>query len=645
MVSKRLTHLFGLVLLIVLVAPLQFDPGKAQSTSDIIHRVLTTVVDKRIPAIQDTVLWGYTTPYKFEYIQVSDFGCPGEVAYLYGDQNYDGETDLWGAMSIQACPSESAADQALQAYQPFHLNSLYRNVEVLAAGRYDWQGYESQSMLISDVVEEGCTNQIDQVYKKSDICDKNCDNIPIEKIYMESQAACTATGHYCEEECSEDSIDDDDTEPDCEYYYYDRSEPDKCGNGCWKTRNADLTEIECIGTGEFFNLQVWQSGNYLLMAHDPIPNELPLSVILSGCGDCKELSDLLREEAEKAGLKGPGNQASAPPDQQAEPAKLIAQIGIIPNPPVVGKETTFTVDVSGYSAGEALTYSWFLDKVPLCQAQSCSWQAVSGHHSISVIVESKTTKRQADHALGFDVVVSSEKPIDNKDAGFVIDYLGCSDNITSDETLTCTAGFSRQKEGISKLTAIWLIDGYTVSTESHTDNGSVFSMDKPAPGTHTLQLQLVDPNTGMARVKETYVTVVEGSNATLPPGSQVGAAVGTLSGIGVWIWYEWYRARRATRPVRKETVAPEKKKFNVEAEDTGEVMYDVEKTDEKEKPETPPVKPGSLPESPGKKGVPRANEDAKPKTDEQPGVARGSVWDTPLEDEIPQELRISLTGS
>jgi len=246
-----------------------------------------------------------------------------------------------------------------------------------------------------------------------------------------------------------------------------------------------------------------------------------------------------------------------------EKVELVVQIGFFPNPPKEGDaQVTFTADVRGQTATEAntLRYTWFLDGIILCEVLPapgvCTWaDPAAGHHSIQVIVESPVTGRRASNALGLDVLKGEATPDVSKEAGFSIGSLSCSSGITSDDTLSCNVTFDRTSDEADKLTVVWQVDGYTASTQTTGDSGAFFSMDKPAPGDHTVSVVVTNAD-GVSRSKTSSIEVFEGSNADLPPGAQAGAAAGTLTGIGVWIWLQYAQNRASMgpriKPVRSE---------------------------------------------------------------------------------------------
>lgn len=557
----------GCCLIITLVIVVIGVPGKAQNTAGPIHEVLATVVDERIPKLTENGFWGYTLPDSARYMLIDDPACPGELVYLHGERWLGDEIKLWGAMSIQTCPSEGVAAEMVTTYQPTYLDAIYENIVMVSTTEQRVQELSSQGIDLVDSLDYACRDPIIIIARD---CTRTCKvTYPILQIYYDDYDSCYEEWKDLGCELAECVKSPDDPRIEiCKYFHDDDRLLRECLGGCQQKERMDLEN--CSGTSDLIHINVWSNGNHLFMAQAPIFVGMNLGTVLEGCQDCVELSDILKEEADKAGMSGASGQQPVPAEPAA-PIEFVAQIGIIPNPPVRDQETTFTVDVRGGPAGEGLNYSWYLDGTLLCQSQTCRWQATSGSYTIHVVVESKLTKRQAENALRFDVSDRAVVVVDNARAGFTIDYLGCSGNITSDETLACTLGFTRQAQGIEKLTVVWLIDGLTAATESRSDNGSVFSIDKPAPGTHTIEVQVIDPQTGMARVKQAVVDVLEGSNVALPPGAQTGAAIGTMTGLGGWLWSEWFLRRRAGK------LTPAPKKYTVEKEDPGEVKYEVEK--------------------------------------------------------------------
>jgi hypothetical protein len=227
-----------------------------------------------------------------------------------------------------------------------------------------------------------------------------------------------------------------------------------------------------------------------------------------------------------------------------EAEDLVVTIGMMPDPPLEGKSILLSAHVEGQFPKEELFYNWFLNGDLMCETESCSLDPLEGSHTVQLDVYG-SGDRIATDIRTFTVAPAADAVADAGDAaGFAITDLSCSDGISSDETLACTAQFERLQGGIGSLNVIWVIDGVTASSASTDGDSASWSLDQPAPGTHDVDVQVIDPATDMARVRGTEVEVRAGRNAMIPPIMQVGAAGGTLVTIGAWTWWEWLRQRR-----------------------------------------------------------------------------------------------------
>ena len=272
----------------------------------------------------------------------------------------------------------------------------------------------------------------------------------------------------------------------------------------------------------------------------------------------------LYEEAVKSGLiPEEGGQAG---QSQAIP-ELIVQAALHPNPASIeDREIVFSADIYGQTPAEVntFTYTWYLDGQIICQETHapglCAWlKPTAGNHAVQVTITSSASKRKASNGIGFVVLEHREESRDdpNIDAGFIINMLSCTSGITSDDTLSCTLAFQRTDPNVKELAVVWNLDGYTAASMTRTDNGAVFALDKPAPGDHTIQAVVTDPRNGYARSQTASVEVFEGSNASLPPGAQTGAAIGTITGIGAMIWWQYYNKRKVGFRKPAPVTAPE----------------------------------------------------------------------------------------
>ncbi|MBN1814243.1 MAG: hypothetical protein JXA14_20560 [Anaerolineae bacterium] len=227
-----------------------------------------------------------------------------------------------------------------------------------------------------------------------------------------------------------------------------------------------------------------------------------------------------------------------------EAEDLVVTIGMMPDPPLEGKGILLSAHVEGQFPKEKLHYNWFLDGNLVCEAESCPLDPLEGSRTVQLDVYGEGDRIATD-IRSFTVAPDADAVADaGNAAGFVITDLTCSDGITSDETLVCTAQFERVQGGIGSLNVIWVIDGATAASASADGNSASWSLDQPAPGEHDVEVQVIDPATDMARVLGTSVEVRAGQNAMIPPIMQIGAAGGTLATVGGWLWWEWVRQRR-----------------------------------------------------------------------------------------------------
>lgn len=341
--------------------------------------------------------------------------------------------------------------------------------------------------------------------------------------------------------------------------------------------------------------RMWIAHNLIFATEDSDQVGLTLGeVIKTG----KPLGEFIYEEAVKNELISIESEMT---EESKRMTDLIVQAALHPNPASIeDREVVFTADIYGQTPAEVntFTYTWNLDGKTICQLNrapgECAWMKPTiGQHAIQVVIDSKTSKRAASNAIGFEVIEHREEGVEDPNviAGFIINYLSCSSGITSDDTLSCMVAFQRTNPDIKELTLVWKVNGYTAATQTRTDNGSVFAMDKPAPGDHSIQVVLTNPKTGLARSQTALVEVFEGKNAHLPPGSQTGAAVGTITGIGTWLWWEYSKRRKVgyhktapeKAPEETEVIGREKTETDSEEEsgevDTGQKESEKTKTD------------------------------------------------------------------
>jgi hypothetical protein len=240
------------------------------------------------------------------------------------------------------------------------------------------------------------------------------------------------------------------------------------------------------------------------------------------------------------------------------------RLGCQPPAPAPGEQVACTVEVIGAHEGETFEYRWYLDYAFVEATDGPAWTwgtAEEGTHDIGVQVtgegrvdeadltlevgEEEKEKEEAEDTHDLEAPIAVPEVVDDPQAGFHIAFLSCSDGISSDETLACSAGFEREQAGIGALSVVWLIDGAAAGTESAAGNSASWALDQPAPGDHVIEVRVIDPQTGRARVASTWAQVRPGRNALVPPIAQLGAAGGTLAVVGAWLWLEWLRGRQA----------------------------------------------------------------------------------------------------
>jgi hypothetical protein len=222
---------------------------------------------------------------------------------------------------------------------------------------------------------------------------------------------------------------------------------------------------------------------------------------------------------------------------------FVATIGLTPDPPVAEAALIFSANVDGQGPDETLTYQWSLDGEVMCESATCTWPAaLPGAHTVQLVVYGDG--RETADSRSFDVPLAVTKVPETAPARFHIVYLDCSDDISSDETLACTVRFDRDQERLGLLNVMWLLNGAVAATESSAGDSASWGLDQPAPGDHRIEVQVSDPETGQAQANSTWTTVRPGRNAMIPPTMQVGAAAGTLTALGAWLWLEWLQNRR-----------------------------------------------------------------------------------------------------
>ncbi len=283
------------------------------------------------------------------------------------------------------------------------------------------------------------------------------------------------------------------------------------------------------------------NGGIFAVTRGTVPSEPPSpSPATGGCAAVEASGSL---EAFPGG-------AAKPPDDADEPREdLTVSIAIYPDPPVLDKVVTFSPEVQGNDASEGLRYAWHLDGEALGTEQAAQWTATPGEHVVTLQIQSADApERTAAASLGF--VVAAPPPISDADtavgASFAMGSLTCTDGVTSDDTLTCSASWSRDEEsGLGALLVQWYVDGAPASQENSVGQSATFSLAQPAPGEHSVQVLVTDPASDAQAARTTTVQVAPGHNAQIPVSTRAAAAVGSAGTVAGWLWLEWRRARRA----------------------------------------------------------------------------------------------------
>jgi hypothetical protein len=521
----------------------------AQSPLDLIDEVLRNIASKRLPAMQDTFQWeyGYDKPDSWEILDIQLQGtntCPGKVLYLYKQGVY---RSYWGYASIQSCSSAKAAGEMLKALQPELLRQRFPAARTAWEQPSDVKGLPSRWLLMEDVSKSEC---ITPYLQERDQCCKGCLTILPKKICL---------------------VEIEDTH-ECLEYGWDYSEQEQCVRDCYIAyRNQIDTMCRDLQywSSELF---YWRQGDIVFQVNEKRAGTYELTDIVTQAGDGMSLADLLMDEATKVGLTAkpvlpvPGAPTSASdedgdgfPDaqdrcrKQPAPASkdgcpdLSISLGCGPSDPQPGQMLVCSAQASGLPDGESIAFEWNVDGQTLCQGAACQWPAAAGGHQVTVSGKTSPSGRSVQTTVKVNVGAGGPAVKDDPNAGFVISYLGCNDEMTSDETLECAAGFLRQEPEVKELVVTWLVDGSQALVETRRDDGAFYTLAEPAPGVHTLEVQATDPRSGRSRVLTTTTRVLPGRNAQIPPGAAAGAAAGALTAVGGWLWGQWWLARRSGR--------------------------------------------------------------------------------------------------
>jgi len=296
-------------------------------------------------------------------------------------------------------------------------------------------------------------------------------------------------------------------------------------------------------------------GHVFVFSRGILPEKVPSPGPAIGVCEAAALSGAITPAA---------NQSDVEPLPEADPSAIeefSASIGIYPDPPVPGKVAVFRAQVSGEAADEALSYTWYVDGEMVGSDETAQWSATVGEHEVSLKVQSTLAEeRGAIASSGFVVAspLATENADPAADAGWSMGTLACSEGITSDDTLTCTATWSRDQDSdLGALAVQWYIDGVLASWGNSVGQSASFSLDQPAPGSHTIQVQLTDSASDALAARSVTVDITRGANTGVPVTARATAALGSSATIGGWLWLEWRRAREAAALARRRAQAAE----------------------------------------------------------------------------------------
>ena len=137
--------------------------------------------------------------------------------------------------------------------------------------------------------------------------------------------------------------------------------------------------------------------------------------------------------------------------------------------------------------------------------------------------------------------------VDNPNAPFSISA-GCDAAIAAGQDIDCSLSIQRDNDDVGPLTVVWVMDGYIADETEVLGNASSFHFPNPPPGSHTVQVQVIDSDTTDVRVAAMNVEVggfasPDDAPNRIPAGAQTASAVGTTALIGAWLWAEWLAAK------------------------------------------------------------------------------------------------------
>lgn len=204
-----------------------------------------------------------------------------------------------------------------------------------------------------------------------------------------------------------------------------------------------------------------------------------------------------------------------------------ATIGCVPVRPMPETAVTCAVQTSGRHVGESLIYDWYLDGGSVLSGSASTWtwgESTGGGHE--VLVDVRGEGRSATATLALEVAGGM---VDEETAGFSIGSLGCNSGISSDEVLGCSASIARTRSDVGGLSATWSLNGQAVSADMVQGSATGWSVDRPPPGDHTVEVVVVDPNTGYGQAASTAVSVRSGAREL----EQAAAAAAALTGFAL----------------------------------------------------------------------------------------------------------------
>ena len=149
--------------------------------------------------------------------------------------------------------------------------------------------------------------------------------------------------------------------------------------------------------------------------------------------------------------------------------------------------------------------------------------STAGDHEVEVDVSGEGRS-----ATAVAAVTVSGGIVDAATAGFAVGAVGCNSGISSDEILGCSATITRTRDDVGLLSVAWMLDGRTVASEATEGDMTSWSLDRPPPGDHAIQIFVVDLVTNYAQSSSGSANVREGS-AELADQAAAAAAVTAIA--------------------------------------------------------------------------------------------------------------------